>query len=79
MKKPEVMSPIKNWASLEACKKYADKEFIFISKSDLIPEKELKKKLKLLKGASSLSIVDEESMNNVKKILNTIIAEKKEV
>ena len=24
MKKPEVMSPIKNWASLEACKKYAD-------------------------------------------------------
>lgn len=55
------------------------KEYIFISKSDLIPEKELKKKLKLLKGASSLSIVDEESMNNVKKILNTIIAEKKEV
>lgn len=55
------------------------KEYIFISKSDLIPEKELKKKLKSLKGASSLSIVDEESMNNVKKILNTIIAEKKEV
>jgi len=51
-------------------------EYIFISKSDAILEKELKKKLKLFKNALPISILDEESMNNVKKILNTIIAEK---
>ena len=31
MKKPEVMSPIKNWASLEACKNYADAVYFGIS------------------------------------------------
>ncbi|MDD4358423.1 MAG: GTPase ObgE [Candidatus Pacebacteria bacterium] len=54
-------------------------EYIFISKSDAIDEKELKKKLKLFKNTLPISILDEESMNNVKKILNTIIAKKKEV
>ena len=33
-------------------------------------------KLKLFENVFSLSIIDEESMFNVKKILNTIIAEK---
>ena len=31
MKKPEVMSPIKNWASLEACKNYADAVYFGIA------------------------------------------------
>lgn len=31
MKKPEVMSPIKNWASLEACKNYADAVYFGVS------------------------------------------------
>ena len=31
MKKPEIMSPIKNWASLEACKKYADAVYFGIA------------------------------------------------
>jgi putative protease len=30
-KKPEVMSPIKNWASLEACKDYADAVYFGVS------------------------------------------------
>lgn len=30
-KKPEIMSPIKNWASLEACKNYADAVYFGIS------------------------------------------------
>lgn len=51
-------------------------EYIFISKSDTISEKELKKKLKTFKNAFAISIIDQESMDNVKKILNSIIAEK---
>ena len=31
MKKPEIMSPIRNWASLEACKKYADAVYFGVS------------------------------------------------
>ena len=30
-KKPEIMSPIKNWASLEACKDYADAVYFGVS------------------------------------------------
>ena len=52
------------------------KEYIIISKSDMISKKELNKKLKLFENVFPLSIIDEESMLNVKKILNTIIAEK---
>lgn len=55
------------------------KEYIFISKSDLISEKELKKKLKDFKEALPISIIDENSLESLKKILNNIIVEKKEV
>ena len=51
-------------------------EYVFISKSDTLPEKELNKKLKLFKSAFTISIIDEKSMDNIKKILNKIIAEK---
>ena len=51
-------------------------EYIFISKTDTIPEKELKKKLKLFKNAHPISIINEESMENIKDILNKIIYEK---
>lgn len=51
-------------------------EYIFLSKSDTISEKELKEKLKLFKNAFSLSIIDDESMENIKKILNNVIKQK---
>lgn len=56
-------------------------EHIFLSKSDVvIDEKELKAKLaklkKIDKGAIAISIVDEESIKQVQKILNKIKAEK---
>jgi len=50
-------------------------EHIFISKSDLITEKELKKKLKAIKNAHPISIVNNE-IDIVKKILNEIGDEK---
>ncbi len=31
MKKPELMCPIQNWASLEACKEYADAVYFGVS------------------------------------------------
>lgn len=51
-------------------------EHIIISQADEIDEKELKKKLKLFKGAVALSILDDEKMKNVQKILNKINDEK---
>ena len=55
-------------------------EHIFLSKSDAVTPTELKKKMTILKkldpGAIAISILDEESMNNVKKLLNKIQAKK---
>ena len=57
------------------------KEYLFLSKSDMIPPKELKKKLgivrKLNPSAKALSIHDFEALEKVKKILNTLIKRKK--
>ena len=52
------------------------KEYIFISKADLAEKKELDKKIKLFKKAYPLSIIDEKSMKNIKKILDKINEEK---
>ena len=62
-------------------KKLLDKkEYLFLSKSDMISPAELKKKLVILKKLNrnvlSLSIHDSDSLEAVKKILNTIIKEK---
>ncbi|HUX35539.1 MAG TPA: GTPase ObgE [Candidatus Paceibacterota bacterium] len=55
-------------------------EHVFLSKSDLISEKEIKKKLAALKKidpkAIAISIIDDESIKKVEKILNAIKAEK---
>ena len=56
------------------------KEYVFITKSDLMNEKELKEKVKELKklkiSAIPISITDENGIENVKKILNEIKKEK---
>ena len=62
-------------------KELAEKpEHLFLSKSDMLPEKEIKKKLasmkKLNKNAMAVSIHDWNSLEKVKKLLNKIKAEK---
>lgn len=56
------------------------KEYLFISKSDMIPDSELKKIIAKLKKknptVASLSIHDTESLEWVKKILNTLAEQK---
>jgi GTP-binding protein len=52
-------------------------EYIFLSKTDLVTKEELSKKVKQLKDAKPLSIIDDESLEEVKKILNKIGNEKK--
>jgi len=56
------------------------KEYLFLSKSDLISEKELKEKMKTIKeintNAIALSIIDEHSLKKIKEILNKITKEK---
>lgn len=55
-------------------------EYLFLSKSDVTDPKEAKKKLtalkKLNKNAQLLSVIDDESLKNVKKILDKLIKEK---
>ena len=55
-------------------------EYVFLSKSDALPEKDLKKKIaalkKIGKNALPISILDDASMEKVKKVLNKIEAEK---
>ncbi len=55
-------------------------EYVFLSKSDVTNEKEMKKKITALKKLKlspvPISILDDESMENVKKILNEIKEEK---
>lgn len=62
-------------------KELAEKsEYLFLSKSDLLPPKEINQKLKALKktnpNAVAISIHDWESMKKVKKILSKIESEK---
>ncbi|MDD5569248.1 MAG: GTPase ObgE [Candidatus Pacebacteria bacterium] len=55
-------------------------EYLFLSKSDEVGEKEKEKKLKQLKkineNAIAISVYDDESLEQVKKILNKIISKK---
>jgi GTPase len=55
-------------------------EYIFLSKSDMIPEKELAKKLQEIKkinpDAIAISLYDDESIGKVKVILNKVIEDK---
>lgn len=57
------------------------KEYLFLSKSDMIPPKEAKRKIALLKKynrhITPISIYDMESLDKVKKMLNELIKEKK--
>ncbi len=62
-------------------KELADKqEYVFLSKSDSVSEEELKAKLALFKKKKitpiPISLLDTDSLNHVKKILNEIQAEK---
>ncbi len=56
------------------------KEYVFLSKSDSIPRDELKAKVSALKKLGlkpvPISVLDSESMDEVKRILNTIKSEK---
>ena len=56
------------------------KEYVFLSKYDEVPEKDVKKKLaalrKLNKKTSALSIHDIDALEKIKKILNTLQSEK---
>jgi len=56
------------------------KEYVFLTKSDLVPEKEIEKKIKLLKKigleALSISVISEEDIERIKKLLNDIKKEK---
>lgn len=55
-------------------------EYVFLSKADILPPAELKKKLgqlrKIAPQAQALSIIDDDSLDRVKKILGQIIKEK---
>jgi len=55
-------------------------EYLFLSKSDQVSEKEIKEKLKILKKINpkveAISIYDEKSLDKVRKILNKIKAKK---
>ncbi len=54
-------------------------EYVFLSKSDVVPEKDAKKKIatlkKINKNVFPISILDDTSMEKVKKILNKIFCE----
>jgi GTP-binding protein len=56
------------------------KEYLFLTKSDLLSPADLKKKLAVLKKLNkttiAVSIADEKSVEKIKKILNTIKAAK---
>jgi GTP-binding protein len=56
-------------------------EYVLLTKSDMLPEKEVLAKLKLLKklnkNALALSVIDDTKLDGVKKILNKIAGEKK--
>jgi len=58
----------------------AKPEYVFLSKSDLLSKKELKEKLKVLKPTDKeiipISIIDNESIKQVEKILRDIIKQK---
>jgi GTPase len=70
------------WAELKAFNKaLMDKnEYIFLSQSDETDAKDVEKKLKLLKkknkNVTAISIYDDETLKEVKKILNQIIIDK---
>ncbi len=55
-------------------------EYVFLSKSDALPSEEIKKKIaalkKINKNVSPVSILDDDSLEKVKKILNKIKSEK---
>ncbi len=55
-------------------------EYVFLSKSDILPLEEIKKKIadlkKINKNVLPISILDDESLEKVKKILNKIKSEK---
>lgn len=55
-------------------------EYVFLTKTDLLPEKEIKKKVGLLKKIGgnilAISIINEESLKLVEKLLRKIIKEK---
>jgi GTP-binding protein len=55
-------------------------EYIFLTKSDLFPEKDIKKKVTLLKKTGkevlAISIIDEKSLKQVEVILREIIKQK---
>jgi GTP-binding protein len=56
-------------------------EYLFLTKSDNLPEKEIKEKLKILKKYNpqvvAISILDEKSIEKVKNILDSLIADQK--
>ncbi len=58
-------------------------EYIILTKSDLFPEKDIKKKIDILKKTRkevlAISIIDEESLKPVEKILRKIIKEKEQI
>ncbi len=63
-------------------KKYGEfllekEEYVFLSKKDLLSDKELKKKTEKLKEAVPFSVIDDESLEKVKEILRDIISRKK--
>ena len=82
----ESSSPVKDYKTIRKelekfNKDFKDKkEYIFLSKSDEIDQKTLKKRLASLKKhnpkVKTLSIIDEKSMEDVKVILNKIIKDK---
>ena len=82
----ESKNPVKDYKiiknELEAYSKELIKktEYIFLSKSDIIPPEEIKEKISALKGinenAFPISVYDWESLEKVKEILNKIKAEK---
>lgn len=79
-------SPVKDYKVVrKELKKYSKeldkkKEYLFLSKYDMVPEKDMKKKLialkKLNKNAIPISIHDIDTLEKVKKILNRIKGDK---
>lgn len=78
----ESENPVKDYKTIKNELKLFNKEllkkpeYVFLTKSDILPEKELKKKIlqikKLNKNVLAISIHDWESLGKVKKILNKI-------
>jgi len=65
MKKPELMSPIRDWASLEACKDYADAVYFGVTELSMRAASGIKTtELESLKLCKEVPFIRHKSLSN---------------